>query len=309
MPSACLSRICILEECDMITADREALRDYWQVYEAHRDEVNAEITKIAAAHPEFSALMRSMNAQQLAEQDRRTWELQRRAVLDGEWEPYLADLETQGATYAQMGIGFAAWFELISEFRKLLVPHLHTAYGTDSRRFIAAVNAMDDSIDAAMAAIGNAYLHMKERLISQQQVALQELSTPVLQVRDRLLILPIIGVIDTQRARQITESLLRAIRANRAKVAVLDITGVPAVDTKVANHLAQTVEAARLMGTKAIVSGLSAEVAQTLVTLGIDLSKIDTVADLRSAIEASDRLLDVSMAAQEFRTDAPAARR
>jgi len=293
----------------MITADREALRDYWQAYETHRDEVTAEIEKIAAAHPEFSALVRSMSPQQLAEQNRRTWELQRRAVIDGEWEPYLADLETQGATYAQMGIGFAAWFELISAFRKLLVPHLHTAYGTDSRRFIAAVSGMDDFMDRAMAAIGKAYLRTKEKLIVQQQAALQELSTPVLQMRDGLLILPIIGMIDTQRARQITESLLRAIRANRAKVAVLDITGVAAVDTKVANHLAQTIEAARLMGTKAIVSGLSAEVAQTLVTLGIDLSKIDTVADLRSAIEAADRLLDGSMAAREFGTDALVARR
>jgi rsbT co-antagonist protein RsbR len=293
----------------MITADREALRDFWQAYEAHRDEVNVEVQKLVAAHPEFSAMMRSTSAQQLAEQDRRNWELQRRAVLDGEWEPYLADLETQGATYAQMGIGFAAWFELVNAFRKLLVPHLYTAYGTDTQRFIAAVNSMDDFIDKAMAAIGKAYLRTKEKLIVQQQEALQELSTPVLQVRDGLLILPIIGMIDTQRARQITESLLHAIRANRAKVAVLDITGVAAVDTKVANHLAQTVEAARLMGTKAIVSGLSAEVAQTLVTLGIDLSKIDTVADLRSAIEAADRLLDGRIVTLESRSDAPAARR
>lgn len=96
--------------------------------------------------------------------------------------------------------------------------------------------------------IVDAMVAERERIIGLQQEAIRELSTPVLQIRDRLLILPIIGMIDTLRAKQLTESLLHAIRANRAKVAVMDITGVAAVDSKVANHLVQTVAAARLMG-------------------------------------------------------------
>ncbi|MGH9140434.1 MAG: protoglobin domain-containing protein [Vicinamibacterales bacterium] len=131
----------------------------------------------------------------------------------------------------------------------------------------------------------------RERLIHQQQEAIRELSTPVLQVRDRLLILPVIGVIDTQRARQITESLLRAIRSHRAKVVVVDITGVPVVDSRVANHLMQTVMAARLMGTTAIVTGLSAEVAQALVTLGVSLGDVVTAGDLQGGLEEAERLL------------------
>jgi rsbT co-antagonist protein RsbR len=127
---------------------------------------------------------------------------------------------------------------------------------------------------------------------SQQQEAIRELSTPVLQVRDRLLILPIIGMIDTFRAKQLTESLLHAIRANRAKVAVMDITGVAAVDSKVANHLVQTVAAARLMGAVVIVTGLSADVAQALVALGVDLRSITTVGDLQGGLELAERLLD-----------------
>jgi rsbT co-antagonist protein RsbR len=130
----------------------------------------------------------------------------------------------------------------------------------------------------------------RERIINQQQEAIRELSTPVLQVRDRLLILPIIGMIDTFRAKQLTESLLHAIRANRAKVAVMDITGVAAVDSKVANHLVQTVAAARLMGAIVIVTGLSADVAQAL--LGVDLRSITTVGDLQSGLELAERLLD-----------------
>src|SRR5881394_1247242 len=112
-----------------------------------------------------------------------------------------------------------------------------------------------------------------------------------LQVRERLLILPIIGVIDPQRARQLTEQLLRAIRTNRAKVVVIDITGVAAMDSNVANHLVQTVEASRLLGATVIVTGLSPEIAQTLVTIGVDLSEMATVGDVQGGIEEAERLL------------------
>jgi rsbT co-antagonist protein RsbR len=131
----------------------------------------------------------------------------------------------------------------------------------------------------------------RERVIRQQQESIRELSTPVLQIRERLLLLPIIGVIDTQRARGITEGLLGAIRANRAKVVVMDVTGVATIDSKVANHLLQTVAAARLMGALVIVTGLTAEVAQSLVTLGLELSKLNTVGDLQGGLEEAERLL------------------
>jgi rsbT co-antagonist protein RsbR len=131
----------------------------------------------------------------------------------------------------------------------------------------------------------------RERVIRQQQEAIRELSTPVLQVRERLLILPIIGVLDGQRARQLTEQLLRGIRANRARVVVIDITGVPTIDSTVANHLVQTVDASRLMGASVIITGLSPEIAQTLVTLGVDLSKVNAVGDLQGGIEEAERLL------------------
>jgi rsbT co-antagonist protein RsbR len=131
----------------------------------------------------------------------------------------------------------------------------------------------------------------RERTIRRQQEAIRELSTPVLQLRDRLLMLPIIGMIDTHRARMLTEGLLQAIRANRAKVVVMDVTGVAAVDTKVANHILQTVAAAKLMGATVIVTGLSAEVSQTLVNLGVDLTRLQTIGDLQGGIEEAERLM------------------
>src|SRR5204863_3763260 len=139
--------------------------------------------------------------------------------------------------------------------------------------------------------VGVSFVQERERIIRQQQEAIPERSTPVLQVRERLLILPIIGVLDSQRARQVTEQRLRGIRTNRAKVVVIDITGVPQIDSTVANNLVQTVEASRLMGASVIITGLSPDIAQTLVTIGVDLSKVNAVGDLQGGIEEAERLV------------------
>ena len=143
----------------------------------------------------------------------------------------------------------------------------------------------------------DSYLFQRNGTIRSQQRQLEQLSTPVLQLRPGLLILPIIGMLDSRRAQQLTEQLLLAIRSRRAKVVVLDVTGVAAVDSRVANHLIQTVDAARLMGAIAIVTGVSPEVAQTLVGLGIGLGNVTTVADLQGGIDEADRLLGVRVVA------------
>jgi rsbT co-antagonist protein RsbR len=142
-------------------------------------------------------------------------------------------------------------------------------------------------------------VYERERVIRQQQEAIRELSTPVLQIRERLLLLPIIGVIDTHRARLITESLLMSIRANRAKVVVMDVTGVATIDSRVANHILQTVAAARLMGAVVIVTGISSDVAQSLVALGIELTELSTVGDLQGGLEEAERLLGLRVSASE----------
>jgi rsbT co-antagonist protein RsbR len=113
----------------------------------------------------------------------------------------------------------------------------------------------------------------------------------VLPVRERLLIVPIIGVLDRERARQVTVQLLSGIRTHRAKVVVIDITGVPDVDESVANRLVRSVDASRLMGASVIITGLSPEIAETLVTIGVDLSKMSTIGDLQGGLEEAERLL------------------
>ncbi len=168
---------------------------------------------------------------------------------------------------------------------------LFERYQRDMPRLACALDVYEPVANKILSIVAMAFIEEREKVVRQQEEAIRELSTPVLQVRQGLLILPIIGVLDSLRARQLTEQLLRAIRANRAKVVVLDMTGVPALDSKVANHLLQTVDACRLMGAKVIVTGLTPEIAQTVVTIGVDLSRIVTVSDLQGGIEEADRLL------------------
>src|SRR6266850_972482 len=175
--------------------------------------------------------------------------------------------------------------------RDVLARSLFAKYHEDFDKLNRILDAYEPAANRIANTVAVGFVQERERIIRQQQEAIRELSTPVLQVRERLLILPIIGVIDPQRARQLTEQLLRGIRSNRAKVVVIDITGVPAVDATVANHLVQTVDASRLMGATVIVTGLSAEIAQTLVTIGVELSKMKTVGDLQGGIEEAERLL------------------
>lgn len=176
---------------------------------------------------------------------------------------------------------------------------LFERYQTDMERLSAALDIYEPVANKILSIVALAFVEEREKTVSRQQEAIRELSTPVLQFRDKLLIIPIIGLIDSLRARQLTEQLLRAIRSTRAKVVVMDITGVPTVDSKVANHLVQTVDASRLMGATVIVTGVSPEIAQTLVTLGVDLSKMNTVGDLQGGIEAADLLLGYRVSREE----------
>src|SRR5215471_1196761 len=149
--------------------------------------------------------------------------------------------------------------------RDVLGRSLFAKYQTDFKKLNRILDAYEPAANRIANTVAVGFVQERERVIRQQQEAIRELSTPVLQVRERLLILPIIGVID--------------------------LTGVAAMDVTVANHLVQTVEASRLLGATVIVTGLSPEIAQTLVTIGVDLGKMNTVGDLQGGIEQAERLL------------------
>lgn len=175
--------------------------------------------------------------------------------------------------------------------RDVLARSLFEKYREDFKLLNQVLDSYEPAANRIANTVAVSFVDQRERVIRDQQDALLELSTPVLQVRERLLILPIIGLLDTARAQQLTDQLLHGIRAHRAKLVVIDITGVANVDEAVANSLVDTVTASRLMGADVIITGLSSEIAQTLVTIGVDLSKMHTVGDLQGGIEEAERQL------------------
>ncbi len=126
-----------------------------------------------------------------------------------------------------------------------------------------------------------------EKTVSLQKIALQELSAPLIPVFERITVMPLVGTIDTERAKQIMENLLKGAVKHRSEVVLIDITGVPVVDTMVAHHIIQAAEAVRLVGAKCMLCGIRPEIAQTIVSLGIDLTQFTTKNSLQKGIEAA----------------------
>lgn len=166
-------------------------------------------------------------------------------------------------------------------------------YGDDRvAKALFAVRAFAITPDSVCITVDNvtqrrhaeAALRENMETIQAQAAALVELSTPLIPLSEHVVVMPLIGAIDSQRAQQATETLLHGIATRRARIAILDITGVPVVDTQVANALVQAAKAVRLLGAQVVLTGIRAEVAQTLVALGTDLSGVVTCSNLQSGI-------------------------
>lgn len=139
--------------------------------------------------------------------------------------------------------------------------------------------------------IVNIYSQTWERTVSLQRMALQELSAPLIPVLEGITVMPLVGTIDTERAKQIMENLLTGVVKHRSEVVLIDITGVPVVDTMVAHHIIQAGEAVRLVGAKCILCGIRPEIAQTIVNLGINLNDVITKNTLKKGIEVALELM------------------
>lgn len=206
-------------------------------------------------------------------------------------QEYVANRIRIGRVHERVGLPVKSYFGMYCFYLRAVLGRLRTEFSESPERAFSVFNSLMKLTFFDMGLAIDTYIASREQTIQDQQEAIRELSTPVLLLRPGLLLLPIIGVIDSLRARQLTEQLLHSVRTNRARVVVIDVTGVPSVDTKVANHLVQTVEAARLMGAVSIISGIAPDIAQTMVRLAIDLRRIKTVGDLQSGIEEAERLL------------------
>jgi len=172
---------------------------------------------------------------------------------------------------------------------------IFSKYQRDIKKSYEVLNIYEPVANQILNIVALAFVEERERVIKEQQQAMLALSTPVLQIRDQILVLPLIGTIDSARAAQIVEHLLNSIVNTQASVVIIDITGVPVIDTAVANHLIKTIQAAKMLGSDTIITGISPANAQTLVTLGVDLSMMTTRGNLRSGVKLADELLKIEV--------------
>jgi rsbT co-antagonist protein RsbR len=277
---------------DLNDADQSSLREFWDVYESQFAAIGAQLADDGSAHPELATFVGAGDADSVTENRQRIAQ----AINEGDWDSYLSDMVDTGARYAEAGLSFSAWFATGRALRSKLVPLLIDELGDEPERLAHALRGVSIFIDLVILAVGDSFIDSKQRIILEQQDVLRGLSTPVLELRNGLLLVPLIGFIDSERALLLTGKLLEAIAAKRAKAIVLDITGVPAVDSAVANHLMQTVQATQLMGAHTLISGLSPENAQTLVRLGLDLGRLNTVGTLSDGVVAAGEILKLAEA-------------
>jgi rsbT co-antagonist protein RsbR len=269
--------------------DVEALRTFNEIAQKYADPVIDDLYRHFLSFDETRAFFENPRVLERVKRLQKEYFLRLTQGTYG--SDYVANRLRIGTVHERINLAPKWYLGAYNFYLRAVASRLLEAFERDPAKAFPAFLSLMKLVFMDIGLAVDTYIFARERTMRTQQAAIRELSTPVLQIRDRLLLLPIIGVIDSQRARLITESLLRAIRASRAKVAVMDITGVATIDSKVANHLLQTVAAARLMGAMVIVTGLSSDVAQSLVALGIDLGKLNTVGDLQGGIEEAERLL------------------
>ena len=159
------------------TLDLPGLHDFWAIYDRHYDEIRAIVIAELTHDPEIGDIIRRTPREVLDERGRESRRLTKRAIFDGEWEPYLENLRFQGANYANMGLSFGAWFRVTGAFRPHVVRHLLAAFATDTQRLVRAVDGMDHLLDLALSAIGESYLAAQADVIARQREAIGELRT------------------------------------------------------------------------------------------------------------------------------------
>jgi rsbT co-antagonist protein RsbR len=204
-------------------------------------------------------------------------------VLSAGWSEARQFLEEISASRARQGFSPTEVATFVLSLKQPLFAASRRDLGKTPDKLFDAVWAATELLDRLALITTEAYIATREELISRQQQELLELSTPVVKLWDGILALPIIGTLDSSRTQVVMENLLQMVVSTNSKFAIIDITGVPTVDTLVAQHLLKTITAARLMGAECIISGVRPQIAQTIVHLGINLEDVITRAKLADA--------------------------
>jgi rsbT co-antagonist protein RsbR len=200
-----------------------------------------------------------------------------------EWSEAREVLQDISASRARQGFSPVEVATFVLSLKQPLFSLIREAMTSDQDKMFDTIRAATELLDRLALVTTEAYMTAREELVMRQQQEILELSTPVVKLWDGILALPIIGTLDSARTQVVMENLLQTVVATNSKFAIIDITGVPTVDTLVAQHLLKTITAARLMGAECIISGVRPQIAQTIVHLGINLEDVITKAKLSDA--------------------------
>lgn len=206
-------------------------------------------------------------------------------LFDGKCDrEYAEDRARVGNAHERIGMAPKWYLGAYRRYMHLLHQRL-VAHFDDPAEAHAAFESAQKLVFFDMSIAIDTYVAANLAALKRHQAAIRELSTPVIRVHDRVLLLPLIGTVDSARAHQIMETVLLKVTEEQAKVLILDIAGVPVVDTQVAQHLLQTTAAVKLVGARTVLTGISAQVAKTIIQLGVDISSMDTLSRLQDGIE------------------------
>jgi rsbT co-antagonist protein RsbR len=201
------------------------------------------------------------------------------------WQPLKDLLASLSASRAVQGFTPSETALFVLSLKTPLFNLARGQMGDNADQLYAEITAIDDFLDKLALHTTDSFIHGRDQVIARQQEEMLELSTPVVTLWDGIVALPLIGTLDSARTQVVMESLLQAIVQTNSRFAIIDITGVPTVDTLVAQHLLKTITAARLMGAECILSGIRPQIAQTIVHLGINLEDVITKAKLSDAFK------------------------
>jgi rsbT co-antagonist protein RsbR len=205
-------------------------------------------------------------------------------------EHYVTERRQVGATHARIGLSLPSYFAAMNYSFVLLTKTLYD-HQLSHEDYLAALQSFTKLMHFDTTIVAETYSRLINERIARQSQALMEMSTPVAQIWEDILMLPVVGIIDSRRAQDLMLTVLKRISQTRAKVFIMDISGVAVVDSGVANHLIKITKSTGLMGCTSLVSGISPEIAQTMVNLGFDTSQISTSATLHDALERAFRLV------------------
>jgi rsbT co-antagonist protein RsbR len=274
------------------SADLERVRNFGRIVRPKMDRYVTEFYAWLATQPVFE--------QYFSDSDRlsRVQRLQLdywHEFFSGEVDDrYLLKRERIGEVHARIGLPLPAYFTAMNYSLKIFTEDLYDG-SLSSELYAVTFWSITKLLHLDTTIVVETFSRLTSQRIAEQSQALIEMSTPVTAIWQDILMLPIVGLIDSQRAQQVMNSILTKIAETRAKVMIMDISGVGVVDTAVANHLIKITKATRLMGCECIISGLSPAIAQTIVELGIDVVDVRTTSTLRDALEHSFRELGIEL--------------